>query len=256
MRRSRGARSATSADGSVSLPLVPTLLALAVAGLGAVIQGSIGMGGNLVAAPLLLVIEPRFVPVPLLMAAVSRSAWVARRDRSSADWHGVRRLLAGRVPGTVAAALLIGLAPRRTFTVVFEVLILGAVALSARAPTTRRTGVMLTATGLITGFMATLTSVGGGLTGLIYKDAGAPTLRGTVAAAGAIGGVMSLVALGAVGRLTPSALLLGVLLLPSILGVPASSAIVRRIGVRTLRPLVLSVVAATAVSGLLRALLS
>ena len=108
----------------------------------------------------------------------------------------------------------------------------------------------------MTGFMATLTSVGGGLTGLVYRDADAPTMRGTVAAAGAIGGLMSLAALGAVGRLSSSALLLGVVLLPSVLGVPASVAIVRRIGVRTLRPLVLVIVAVTAVSGLLRALLS
>jgi len=214
------------------------------------------MGGNLVAAPLLLIIDPHFVPVPLLTASVARSSLVAWRDHDATDWRGVLHLSSGRVPGTIAAALLIGLVPGRQFAIVFEILILGAVALSVRAPVTRRSPLILSVTGLVTGFMATLTSVGGGLTGLVYRDSDAPTLRGTVAAAGTIGGGMSLLALAAVGRLSDSALVLGALLMPSIFGVPASSAIVRKIGVRTLRPLVLAVVAATAVSGLVRALVS
>lgn len=212
------------------------------------------MGGNLVAAPLLLVIDPKFVPVPLLMAAVARSSLVAWRDHSAADWAGVLRLSSGRVPGTVVAALLLGLVPGRTFAIVFEVLILCAVALSVRAPAARRTKLVLTGVGFATGFMATLTSVGGGLTGLVYRDVDAPSLRGTVAAAATIGGLMSLAALAAVGHLPETALLLGLLLLPSVFGVPASAAVVRRIGVRGLRPIVLAVVAATAVSGLVRAL--
>lgn len=234
---------------------IPVLGAVLVACLGAVVQGSVGMGGNLVAAPLLLLIDPRFVPVPLLVATVARSSLVARRDRHSIGWDGVSLLSAGRVPGTVAAVLLLGVLPRRGFTVVFEVLIIVAVVLSIRSPVPRRSRHVLVATGMATGFMATLTSVGGGLTGLLFRDVDAQTLRGTVASAGAIGGTISLVALALLGRVHGLQLLLGVILLPSVVGVPLSSSVARRIGVRTLRPIVLGVVALSALSGLARVLL-
>ncbi len=75
-------------------------LAIAVVALGAAVQGSVGFGANLVAAPLLTLIDPSLVPVPIVVAALASRLLTGRLDR------GHTRLAVLALSGISALAVL------------------------------------------------------------------------------------------------------------------------------------------------------
>lgn len=85
---------------------LPVLLAASAAiAFGALVQGAVGFGMALVAAPLLVLIRPQLVPGPLLVSGLALTLLVARRERDSIDLLGVKWGLVGRVPGVAIGAL-------------------------------------------------------------------------------------------------------------------------------------------------------
>lgn len=184
--------------------------------IGGVIQGTVGFGLGLFAAPLLLLIEPELVPGPLLLGSGLLTALVARRE-----WHAVRTqdlkwALSGRVIGTVVAAgALLVLSPERV-DLLFGVLVLAAVALTAIGLDVRPGPRILLGVGTISGFMGTLTSIGGPPIALLYQRETGPRIRGTLNAFFMVGVLLSIVGLTAVGRFGLRHLLLGAQLMPGI----------------------------------------
>ena len=77
----------------------------------AILQGAVGFGLGLLAIPVLIAFDLRFVPEPLLVAALTLHMLVLRRDRSGVDASGLTMLLSGRVLGTIPAALLLASLP-------------------------------------------------------------------------------------------------------------------------------------------------
>ncbi len=69
---------------------------------GAAVQGSVGFGLNLLAAPLLVLIDARLVPGPVLVAAIALVAVMSWRERHAIDFGGLRWALLGRLAGTDA----------------------------------------------------------------------------------------------------------------------------------------------------------
>ena len=91
---------------------------------GAMVQGSIGFGLNVVGAPLLVLIDTRFVPGPTLVAALVLTVLVGIRERGSVDRRGFWWIFVGRVPASLAAALVVSVLPERgiAFALAFVVL--------------------------------------------------------------------------------------------------------------------------------------
>ena len=97
---------------------------------GACIQGVMGFGLGLIAAPVLALLDPDLVPGPLLFVGVPLTILVATRERASLDFRGIRWALAGRVPGTVAGSLAVAVLPEGPMAVLFGATVLTAVVLS------------------------------------------------------------------------------------------------------------------------------
>ena len=68
----------------------------------------------LVSAPLLTLVDPAFVPVPLLLVNLPLSALALWRERGAVDRRGLPWALAGRLPGTVVGAWLVAATSART----------------------------------------------------------------------------------------------------------------------------------------------
>jgi uncharacterized protein len=82
------------------MPLSSTLRAAAlVVTLGTLVQGSIGYGMTLVAAPLLSLVDPTLVPVPLILLTPVHAVLAVARDGRHADWLGIGWATLGRLPG-------------------------------------------------------------------------------------------------------------------------------------------------------------
>ncbi|MGH8964098.1 MAG: sulfite exporter TauE/SafE family protein, partial [Actinomycetes bacterium] len=60
-----------------------------VVALGALVQGAVGYGMALVAAPLLALVNPALVPVPLILLTSVHAVLAVIRDGRHADWPGI-----------------------------------------------------------------------------------------------------------------------------------------------------------------------
>lgn len=231
------------------------LLATVVIAAGAAVQGSVGFGMNVVAAPVLVLVDPRWVPGPLLIAASALTVGVAVRERRSLRIREVGTAVAGRVPGTLLAGAAVAAVSQRGLTILFGTLVLGAVALSAAGLRLRPTPRTLLVAGFLSGFMGTTTSIGGPPMALVYQGTDGPHMRATMSGFFVIGTLMSLATLAAVGALGAGDVARGLSLLPGVAG----GLWLSRHGAGLLdagwtRPAVLVVAAAAAVAALLRAL--
>ncbi len=192
------------------------LAAAAVVMAGSAVQGSVGFGLGLLGAPLLLLIDPRLVPGPMLVASLVLTLMVARREHRSIRWRDLGFSLPGRVLGTVAAALVLRLLPTTHLELALGILIVVSVALSASglhlAPGPRT----LFGAGTLAGFMGTTTSVGGPPMALVYQREDGPSIRATLSAFFVAGVVISLIGLWAVGRFGREEALLSLALLPGV----------------------------------------
>jgi hypothetical protein len=226
----------------------PSLVAaaLAVAG-GALIQATGGIGFAMFAAPIVALLRPDLVPGPMILAGGSISLLIAIRERRSIDVRGAAIAIGGRIPGSIAAGLVIGLAPRSTFAVCFAVLILAAVLVSLGGWRVRATPLSLAVAGFSSGVMGTITSVGAPPMGIVLQNSAPATLRATLAAFLVAGSVASLAVLAWAGRFGVHELRMGLLLLvPIALGFALSAPLVRRVNAHAVKRLVLAVSAGSA----------
>lgn len=195
---------------------------------GAALQGAVGFGFALVSAPILLLIDVRLVPGPLIFASLVLTGFTAAREHRAIDLDGVGWSVVGRLPGTVlGAAAVSAVAPDEMALPVAAIVLLG-VALSATRLHLRPTVGTLLGAGALSGFMGTASSIGGPPIALVYQHAAGPRLRATLGGYFAIGSVISLFALWWIGRFGRDEVGLGLALLPAVLvGFAASGRIAR-----------------------------
>lgn len=176
------------------------LWALVVASLamfaGAAVQGAVGFGAALMVAPVLALLDPRFVPAPVILAALVLNLLVMRREAGSHYWRETAWPIAGLLPGTFAGAAVLAVATDRDgLGVLFGVVILVSVALSLSGLRPRRSRGVLFGAGAVGGFMQTTVGAGGPPIALAYQDAAGPDLRGGLSRYFLVSCVVSLVML-------------------------------------------------------------
>ena len=96
----------------------------AVVAAAACIQGAIGFGMALIAAPLLVLIEPALVPGPLISSSLVLVSLIALRDRAHVDFRTVRFSMAGNIVGAFTGASVLALLDPRGFAVLLGLLVL------------------------------------------------------------------------------------------------------------------------------------
>lgn len=226
--------------------IIAVLLAAAV---GSFVQGSVGFGHNLVAAPVFALVDDRLVPGPAIASAGVLVLLTVVRDRSGLHLGEVGTALIGRVPGTIVAALAVAALPADDLAVFFAVLVLVAVGITASGVGVRPTRATLVGAGALSGFMGTATSIGGPPMAMLYAGERGQRLRGTLAGFFLTGIAMSLVALVITGSFGMEELRLSLLPVPAIaVGFTLSTWGARRLDAGRTRPAVLVVAALSAVS--------
>ena len=121
--------------------ILDVALANLIIATGAAAQAAIGMSLNLFAVPLLALIDPVYVPGPVLVHGFLLSCLASLRVRESIDVRELGLALIGLIAGTVGAAILLVCVASEQLPRLLGLFILVAVALSAVgyqiAPTTR-----------------------------------------------------------------------------------------------------------------------
>ena len=184
----------------------------------AIVQSTTGMGFGLTAAPILVLIDPRFVPSSVLLLGLLVAGLAAIRGRADVAVREMVVALAGRGAGAlIAAAVLAALGGTTLFSLLFAGLVLVAVVLSVRSWHVRLTPVTLFVAGLSSGVMGTVTAIGAPPMGIVYQHTPAPKVRATLNAFFALGTVASIASLAAFGLFTVEHVLLALRLLPALL---------------------------------------
>ena len=145
------------------------LLATGVVTIGATLQGSIGYGLGIFSVPFLLLIEPALIPGPLLSSSFVLTVLVAQRHWKAVRLGDLKWAVAGRFVGVGLALLALLTAPPDWLAPGFGVVILLGVVLSASGMHVNPAPTSLSVAGLLSGFMATLVSVGGPPMALLYQ---------------------------------------------------------------------------------------
>ncbi|CCO50310.1 putative membrane protein, DUF81 [Vibrio nigripulchritudo SOn1] len=168
--------------------------------LGSIIQFGFGMGFGIVATPFLVLIEPKLIPISTLYLGVILSLFAAVEDRKLINWADVRIYLSGRILGIFfAASVLVYITSEKGFSLFFGIIMAIALlmTISGWSIPFNRTSLFIAAN--LSGFMATITSVGGPPMALLYQSRSLKKSRATLSAYFSIGGVLSLIALYMVG---------------------------------------------------------
>jgi len=185
--------------------------------LGATLQGSLGLGLGFITVPLLAIIDPRYLPGPLIMAALFLTLLLAFREHESIQLKGISWVLAGRVIGTLFGIQLLVLIPEHYLSLIFSTMVILGVIISLSGFRIKLNSKILLGGGTLSGLMATTAAIGGPPLALIYQYLHGPALRGTLSSIFVFGAIISLVALSTVGYFGFLELKLAFSLMPGIL---------------------------------------
>ena len=184
---------------------------------GSLLQASVGFGIALFVVPLLVLLNPVFVPGPMLFASLFLAAIMAFRGWSAIDLKKLGLAGVGLFVGTAAGALALMIVASDKWPKLFAVFILVAVALSASGihiPATRRN---LVAAGIISGVMGTISGIHGPPMALLYQRETGNIVRATLAIFFVMAYAIALIALGTIGLFGKKELLLGLTLAPGVI---------------------------------------
>jgi len=157
------------------------LLILATVAFGAAVQGSLGIGMALIAAPILLLLDPRLVPGPFLVAVLCITVLMTRREWRHMKPASIAWVCLGGIPGTVIGAWVTATVATGILGGVLGLLIVAAVGVSVLGHRVRPSKMALVAAGGVSGFMASIVSIGGPPLALLLQDRPGEELRGTLA---------------------------------------------------------------------------
>ncbi|BBY26221.1 sulfite exporter TauE/SafE family protein [Mycolicibacterium sediminis] len=193
------------------------------------LQASIGFGMGMLAAPVVALVDPGLIPGTLIMLATLVTLMVVIRERTAIDVSGTGWALMGRVPGTVAGALLLTAIPERALAILIAAVVLGGVFITSLGwvPELRRRNLVLA--GATSGVLGTATAIGGPPMALVWQRSTGPELRGTMSSFFLIGSLLSLGMLAMTGAVDAHTFGTFATLLPACIAGYALSRVVNRL---------------------------
>lgn len=199
----------------MSLPIL--LTAAAVVLVASAIQASVGFGANILAVPILLLLDPRLVPGPVILAVLGVNLAMVVRDRRATAPASLGIILSGRLVGTVAGVTALTQVGERGLAILVAVTVLAVVGVMAKGLSVTRTPRNMVTAGLISGFSASTAGIGGPPLAVLYADADGPEIRGSMGALFVVGNILTLVGLTLGGLFGREELRLGLALAPAAL---------------------------------------
>lgn len=193
------------------------MLAVLAVTAGAMLQSAVGFGFALVAAPVLLFIDPRLVPVPITLAALAMTAGNFLLNHRHADWRGLVWLGVGNLPGYLLGSLALTLLPVSWMALLFGALTLTMVGLSISHLHFAARPAWQLPMGALSGFSGVTTAMNGPPVALVYQHAPGPLVRGTLSVYFFLSNLVLIGLFASLGKLDARALAAGALLLPWVL---------------------------------------
>ena len=245
-------------DGVIEIAGIPILAALAcvaVVYLGAIMQATTGVGVGILSSPVLILVDPAFIPAVVVVVVLPLSFTVAWADRAFVDRPGVVAAVIGRIPGLVLGAAVAAAVSDTALSLMVAITVLFGVVVSITTKRFTPTRLALVAAGFASGFTGTAVGVGGPPIALTYQHSDPVTMRATISTFFSIGSVLSALALLAAGEIGRRQVTLVLLLLPAVVaGLVTARRFRHRLVGPAVRPIVLALSAFSALALLVRTL--
>jgi uncharacterized membrane protein YfcA len=223
---------------------------------GAVVQGAVGMGVGLVAAPVVTLLDPTLMPGSLLVAGFFMPAMSLATEHRHVDPR-VGWLFAGRLAGTLPGVLIVAALPPERLAVAVGILTLVAVGLTLHTFVLPTTPATLVGAGFFSAVGATTAAIGGPPIGLVYQRSDPRTFRSTMSLVFVVGSLLSMGALALAGQMSLREMLTGLAFFPFFAGgFLLSLPLRKRLQGRVFRYSALAVITASALAVLVRAALT
>lgn len=223
--------------------------------IGSTIQGALGYGLAMVASPVLILVEPYFIPGAMTISATLLVTLVIIRDRDELDLWGLRWAIAGAIPGMLLGTYFLTHMEIGRFKILFALIILLGVGLSLIKVKIEPTPKVLLVAGFISGLMGILTNMSGPAIALVFQRASGPKLRATISGYFVMSIVLSFANLIPAGRMGLRELALSLYLIPPVVvGFLLATYLKKYLDKGYTRPAVLGLTAASAVVVLVSAL--
>ena len=237
----------------VGLPILAALACVVVVYFGSIMQATTGVGVGILSSPVLILVDPAFIPAVVVLSVVPLSFTVAWKDRAFIDRPGVIAAILGRIPGIVLGTVVLAVVSETALELMVSLTVLAGVAVSLTAKRFEPTRLALVAAGFGSGFTGTAVGVGGPPIALTYQHSDPVTMRATISTFFSVGSVLSAIALAVAGEIGVRQLQLTALLLPTvILGLATARRFKSRLVGSGVRPVVLGLSAFSAIALLIR----
>ena len=233
----------------MQIDLLELSLVTLVVLIGSASQAAIGMGLNLFAIPLLLLINPIYAPGPVLVASFALSFLALWRVPATVDRRELSFALIGLGVGTVIAGVVAALIDSANLARLLGLFVVLGVGLALSGWSLALTQRNLVIAGGGAGLLGTIAGVHAPPIALLYQGLEPARVRGAILTFVGIGNLFSIIALAVVGRFGADQLMATSMLIPGVLlGLLAAPRLARLIDAKTLRLFVLTI---SALSGLL-----
>lgn len=193
------------------------VIALSVVALGAVLQSLSGFGMAILAAPILVLIDPNFLPGPVLALGFALSVLNTLRHRQQCEVKPVSIALATRTIGSVVAVLLLPYLAINMVSIIFAVLIMIFIGLSYCRVSIKYNNKNLMIGGFFSGLFGTITSIGGPPIAIVFQNSPMAKVRAQLSLFFLIATSISLALLVGVGQFSWHQLSLSLSMLPAII---------------------------------------
>lgn len=229
--------------------LLSGALAFAAVAAGAAVQAAIGLGLNLFTVPVLALIDPVFVPGPVLFLSFLLSCITSYRLRDDINWTELRLSVGGIVAGTLLGAIALAAVSADVLPRLLGVLVLAAVAVTAAGVHVPLSKSSLAGASTLAGITGIVAGMHGPPMALIYLRESPARIRSALLPLFVFANAISLLALAAIGRFGWAELYATALLLPALIaGYFASAWLMRILSPSAIR---LGLLTISAISGLI-----
>jgi uncharacterized membrane protein YfcA len=225
--------------------------------LGAVVQGSVGFGIVVVAAPFVIWAAPELMPGSMLVCGFVMPLMQLVTRWRDIDWSSLRASLAGRLLLTPVGVWVVAVSSPRLIALLVGILVLVVAVASAYAPRFEARPRNLFLAGMLTGVSGTSAAVGGPFVAMTLQHEDPAAIRATLAAFFTVGSLASLTGLVLANELTRVQLQWGAIFVPFlVVGYVLSGPVILRLDGSRLRTVMLVFCVLAGASIILRAALA